>query len=57
MALRLTETEAIYGGSVPGTIKRYKYCEYLGKLFCPCCHGNETALIPARILHKWDFDK
>ena len=38
-------------------MKRYRYCEYLGKYFCPCCHSNEVAYIPSRILHKWDFSK
>jgi len=38
-------------------MKRYRYCEYLGKYFCQCCHGNHQAYIPGRILHKWDFSK
>ncbi|XP_060554922.1 run domain Beclin-1-interacting and cysteine-rich domain-containing protein-like isoform X2 [Ruditapes philippinarum] len=41
----------------PGYAKRYRYCEYLGKYFCQCCHSNQLAEIPARILKKWDFTK
>ena len=38
-------------------MKRYRYCEYLGKYFCPRCHSNQYAYIPGRILRKWDFTK
>lgn len=41
----------------PGYMKRYRYCEYLGKYFCPRCHTNAVAYIPGRILRKWDFTK
>ncbi|KAL5005068.1 hypothetical protein ScPMuIL_018524 [Solemya velum] len=41
----------------PGYVKRFRYCEYLGKFFCQCCHSNSTMLIPGRILRKWDFRK
>ena len=40
---------------VAGYMRRYRYCEYLGKFFCPRCHSNEMAVIPARVLHRWDF--
>ena len=40
-----------------GYLKRFRYCEYLGKYFCHCCHTNSTSVIPAKILHKWDFSK
>lgn len=36
-------------------LSRLRYCEYLGKLFCHCCHSNARAVIPARVLHRWDF--
>jgi hypothetical protein len=32
-------------------------CEYDGKYYCPLCHKNYTAKIPARILHNWDFEE
>ncbi|NXS55202.1 RUBIC protein, partial [Brachypteracias leptosomus] len=41
----------------PDYIKRLRYCEYLGKYFCQCCHENAQMLIPSRILRKWDFSK
>ncbi|XP_072264397.1 run domain Beclin-1-interacting and cysteine-rich domain-containing protein isoform X3 [Pyxicephalus adspersus] len=41
----------------PDYIKRLRYCEYLGKYFCQCCHENAQSVIPGRILRKWDFGK
>ncbi|XP_041419173.1 run domain Beclin-1-interacting and cysteine-rich domain-containing protein isoform X2 [Xenopus laevis] len=38
-------------------IKRLRYCEYLGKYFCQCCHENAQSVIPGRIIRKWDFSK
>uniref|UniRef100_UPI00398E422D protein associated with UVRAG as autophagy enhancer isoform X2 n=1 Tax=Pristiophorus japonicus TaxID=55135 RepID=UPI00398E422D len=38
-------------------IKKLRYCEYLGKYFCECCHHNEESPIPGRILMRWDFSK
>ncbi|KAK9119747.1 hypothetical protein Scep_017840 [Stephania cephalantha] len=32
-----------------------RLCEYTGQLFCSSCHTNETAVLPARVLHFWDF--
>ncbi|XP_075745712.1 run domain Beclin-1-interacting and cysteine-rich domain-containing protein-like [Rhipicephalus microplus] len=36
-------------------LSRLRYCEYLGKLFCHCCHSNSRAVIPGRVLQRWDF--
>uniref|UniRef100_A0A2K5ZGL7 Rubicon autophagy regulator n=1 Tax=Mandrillus leucophaeus TaxID=9568 RepID=A0A2K5ZGL7_MANLE len=41
----------------PDYIKRLRYCEYLGKYFCQCCHENAQMVIPSRLLRKWDFSK
>uniref|UniRef100_UPI00358F69F9 run domain Beclin-1-interacting and cysteine-rich domain-containing protein-like isoform X2 n=1 Tax=Myxine glutinosa TaxID=7769 RepID=UPI00358F69F9 len=41
----------------PGFLKRLRYCDYLGRYFCPCCHQGAFSPIPARILHKWDFSR
>ncbi|XP_033895325.3 run domain Beclin-1-interacting and cysteine-rich domain-containing protein-like isoform X1 [Acipenser ruthenus] len=41
----------------PDYIKRLRYCEYLGKYFCQCCHENSQSLVPSRVLRKWDFSK
>uniref|UniRef100_A0A1D1Z2Q9 Pleckstrin y domain-containing family M member 3 n=1 Tax=Anthurium amnicola TaxID=1678845 RepID=A0A1D1Z2Q9_9ARAE len=32
-----------------------RLCEYTGQLFCLTCHTNDTAVLPARALHHWDF--
>lgn len=32
-----------------------RICEYSGQLFCSSCHINDTAVLPARVLHQWDF--
>lgn len=34
-----------------------RLCEYMGQLFCSSCHTHETAVLPARVLHYWDFTK
>ncbi|XP_053368393.1 run domain Beclin-1-interacting and cysteine-rich domain-containing protein [Clarias gariepinus] len=41
----------------PDYIKRLRYCEYLGRYFCQCCHDNAVAVVPGRVLCKWDFGK
>lgn len=32
-----------------------RICDYTGLYYCPTCHWNDLAPIPARILHNWDF--
>jgi hypothetical protein len=32
-----------------------RLCEYTSQLYCSSCHTNETAVLPARVLHHWDF--
>ncbi|XP_042502153.1 uncharacterized protein LOC122079609 isoform X2 [Macadamia integrifolia] len=32
-----------------------RLCEYTAQLFCASCHTNDTAILPARVLHFWDF--
>ncbi|XP_066872281.1 protein associated with UVRAG as autophagy enhancer isoform X2 [Kogia breviceps] len=39
----------------PKFVKRLRYCEYLGKYFCDCCHSYAESCIPARVLRMWDF--
>lgn len=41
----------------PGYTNRLRYCDYLGKYFCDCCHGYTESFIPGRILSKWHFSK
>ncbi|CAH8350660.1 unnamed protein product [Eruca vesicaria subsp. sativa] len=33
-----------------------RLCEYTGQLFCSSCHTNDMAVLPARVLHHWDFN-
>ncbi|KFD67622.1 hypothetical protein M514_11515 [Trichuris suis] len=32
-------------------------CHYSGLYFCTICHWNDQMVIPARVLHNWDFNK
>ncbi|XP_043724161.1 uncharacterized protein LOC122671129 [Telopea speciosissima] len=32
-----------------------RLCEYTAQLFCASCHTNDTAILPAKVLHFWDF--
>ncbi|KAM4557837.1 protein associated with UVRAG as autophagy enhancer [Odontesthes bonariensis] len=41
----------------PRYIKKLRYCEYLGRYFCVCCHSGSEAVIPGRVLSCWDFSK
>lgn len=34
-----------------------RFCEYTGQLFCASCHTNDISVLPARVLHHWDFTK
>lgn len=36
---------------------KFRYCEYLGRYFCTGCHYNQLAMIPGKILMKWDFSR
>ncbi len=33
-----------------------RLCDYCGQYFCPSCHHHEEAVIPARVIHNWDFN-
>ncbi|KAK2978080.1 hypothetical protein RJ640_005201 [Escallonia rubra] len=34
-----------------------RLCQYSGQLFCSSCHTNDAAVLPARVLHLWDFNQ
>lgn len=34
-----------------------RLCDYDGKFYCPLHHWNNTAIIPARIICNWQFEK
>ncbi|KAG0415600.1 hypothetical protein HPB47_007216 [Ixodes persulcatus] len=31
-------------------------CEYTGRYYCSLCHWNSQTIVPARVLHNWDFE-
>jgi len=33
-----------------------RQCDYNGLYYCPSCHWNDQAVIPARVLLNWDFE-
>ncbi|XP_045131398.1 run domain Beclin-1-interacting and cysteine-rich domain-containing protein-like isoform X2 [Portunus trituberculatus] len=35
--------------------RHFRFCNYLGRYFCTTCHSNQTTIIPARVIQKWDF--
>ncbi|XP_047456024.1 protein associated with UVRAG as autophagy enhancer isoform X2 [Mugil cephalus] len=41
----------------PKYIKKLRYCDYLGRYFCDCCHSGSEAVIPGRVLSSWDFGR
>ncbi|XP_057291424.1 uncharacterized protein LOC130614043 isoform X2 [Hydractinia symbiolongicarpus] len=32
-----------------------RLCDYTGQKYCLSCHWNEFCIIPARVIHNWDF--
>uniref|UniRef100_A0A8D9BY40 Differentially expressed in FDCP 8 homolog n=1 Tax=Cacopsylla melanoneura TaxID=428564 RepID=A0A8D9BY40_9HEMI len=34
-----------------------RLCDYDGRHYCTSCHWQDTAIIPARVLHHWDFTR
>ncbi|XP_037948717.1 differentially expressed in FDCP 8 homolog, partial [Teleopsis dalmanni] len=32
-----------------------RLCDYNGLYYCPPCHWNDNSIIPARVIHNWDF--
>ncbi|CAG5118493.1 unnamed protein product, partial [Candidula unifasciata] len=32
-----------------------RLCDYTGRYYCEFCHWNNTFVMPARVLHNWDF--
>ncbi|XP_075229350.1 differentially expressed in FDCP 8 homolog isoform X2 [Lycorma delicatula] len=33
-----------------------RLCDYTGLYYCQSCHWNNKTIIPARVLHNWDFE-
>ncbi|KAL1124264.1 hypothetical protein AAG570_002034 [Ranatra chinensis] len=42
---------------LPEYANRFRYCDYLGRYFCTGCHSSKQAIIPGRILSKWDYSR
>lgn len=40
-------------GGVPSEARQ---CDYTGLYYCCNCHWNDQAVIPARVIHNWDFE-
>lgn len=32
-------------------------CDYTGLYYCPACHWESRVVLPARVLHNWDFEE
>ncbi|RWS29063.1 DUF4206 domain containing protein-like protein, partial [Leptotrombidium deliense] len=32
-------------------------CDYNGKYYCENCHSSNMSVIPARVIHNWDFEQ
>lgn len=54
---RVLSTEDLTGvyaiGGVPSEARQ---CDYVGQYYCSTCHWNDTAVIPARVIHNWEFE-
>ncbi|KJE97004.1 differentially expressed in FDCP 8 [Capsaspora owczarzaki ATCC 30864] len=38
-----------------GLFAEVRTCDYSGKYYCDECHWNGMQVIPARVIHNWDF--
>uniref|UniRef100_A0A914VPU2 Phorbol-ester/DAG-type domain-containing protein n=1 Tax=Plectus sambesii TaxID=2011161 RepID=A0A914VPU2_9BILA len=36
--------------------KEPRLCDYTGLFYCTRCHWNDAMVIPARVVHNWDFE-
>ncbi|XP_075879361.1 differentially expressed in FDCP 8 homolog isoform X2 [Nelusetta ayraudi] len=42
--------------SMRGVPSEARQCDYTGQYYCSTCHWNDTAIIPARVIHNWEFE-
>nr|XP_020460522.1 differentially expressed in FDCP 8 homolog isoform X2 [Monopterus albus] len=42
--------------SLRGVPSEARQCDYTGQYYCSTCHWNDTAIIPARVIHNWEFE-
>ena len=41
--------------SSEGERSEARLCDYSGQYYCEECHWNDVVVIPARVVHNWDF--
>ena len=41
----------------PEYFKFFRFCHYFGKYSCTSCHSNQSHVLPANIIYKWDFSE
>ncbi|XP_077993669.1 differentially expressed in FDCP 8-like [Glandiceps talaboti] len=39
-----------------GASAETRLCDYNGLYYCEECHWNDSEIMPARVVHNWDFD-
>ncbi|XP_068117090.1 differentially expressed in FDCP 8 homolog isoform X2 [Hyperolius riggenbachi] len=42
--------------SLRGIPTEARQCDYTGQYYCSSCHWNDLAVVPARVIHNWDFE-
>lgn len=42
--------------SLRGVPSEARQCDYTGLYYCGNCHWNDLGIIPARVIHNWDFE-
>ncbi|CAL8382265.1 unnamed protein product [Arctogadus glacialis] len=42
--------------SLRGVPSEARQCDYTGQYYCSTCHWNDTAIVPARVIHNWEFE-
>ncbi|KAG8562982.1 hypothetical protein GDO81_015888 [Engystomops pustulosus] len=42
--------------SLRGVPSEARQCDYTGQYYCSNCHWNDLAVVPARVIHNWDFE-
>lgn len=38
-----------------GSWREHRLCDYDGRYYCTKCHWDALSVIPARVVHNWDF--
>eukprot|EP00755_Sulcionema_specki_P039067 Sspe_Gene.24098::Locus_9473_Transcript_1_1_Confidence_1.000_Length_1905::g.24098::m.24098 len=43
--------------NITSPLRKPRRCHYTGHLYCHKCHTNKEHVLPAKVLHRWDFAK